>query len=108
MIIVAAMSVLSALARRSDALTQWLFPAGILVAWEALSLAGFIPLRVLPAPTAVTCRRMELTLSGELLRNIWLNSWRAIAGLAIAFALGLANGRVHYRLVAAEIYSETS
>jgi ABC-type dipeptide/oligopeptide/nickel transport system ATPase subunit len=85
-----AMNVLSALARRSDAPTQWLLPAGILVAWEAtLSLAGFIPLRVLPAPTAVLAAAWKLTLNGELLRNIWV-SFCAIAGLAI---VGLGSER---------------
>jgi len=78
------------------ALTPWALPVGIVVAWEALSLAGFIPGRVLPAPTDVVIAGWKLMRSGELLRNIWVSFWRAIVGFAIGggigFALGLANG----------------
>ena len=77
-------------------LTQWALPVGILVIWEALSLAGWIPDRVLPAPTAVAAAGWRLLLSGELARNVWVSTWRAFAGLAvgggIGFAFGLANG----------------
>jgi sulfonate transport system permease protein len=82
--------------RRLGALTQWVLPIGIIVAWEALSLAGVIPLRILPAPTAVIAAGWRLTLSGELPRNMWVSFWRAFVGFVIGggigFALGLANG----------------
>jgi sulfonate transport system permease protein len=78
------------------ALTPWALPVGIVVAWEALSLAGLIPSRVLPAPTDVVIAGWKLLRSGELLRNIWVSFWRAIMGFeiggGIGFALGLANG----------------
>jgi sulfonate transport system permease protein len=78
------------------ALTPWALPVGIVMAWEALSLAGLIPSRVLPAPTDVVIAGWKLLRSGELLRNIWVSFWRAIVGFAIGggigFALGLANG----------------
>jgi sulfonate transport system permease protein len=81
---------------RLAALTQWLLPAGILVLWQILSLAGLIPGRVLPAPTAVAAAGWKLLLSGELLRNVWVSFWRAAVGFAIGgaigFAFGLANG----------------
>jgi sulfonate transport system permease protein len=81
------------------ALTPWALPVGIVVAWEALSLAGLIPSRILPAPTDVASAGWKLLRSGELLRNIWVSFWRAIMGFAIGggigFALGLANGLSH-------------
>jgi sulfonate transport system permease protein len=81
---------------RADALTQWALPAAIVLTWELLSLLGFIPPRVLPAPTAVAAAGWKLLLSGELVRNIWVSFWRAIFGFAIGggigFAFGLANG----------------
>jgi sulfonate transport system permease protein len=84
------------IAKRWDAVTQWALPVGILVLWEALSLAGLIPGRVLPAPSDVAAAGWKLLLNGELLRNIWVSFWRAIVGFAIGggigFALGLANG----------------
>jgi len=77
-------------------LTQWMLPVGIIALWQLLSVAGWIPGRVLPAPTEVVAAGWKLTLSGELLRNIWVSFWRAIVGFAIGgsigFAFGLANG----------------
>jgi sulfonate transport system permease protein len=77
-------------------LTQWALPIGIIAGWQALSLAGLIPQRILPAPTAVIAAGWHATISGELPRNIWVSFWRAIVGLVIGggigFALGLANG----------------
>jgi len=90
------MNHLATITRYSEKLTQWMLPVGIIVVWEALSLAGLIPQRIMPAPTAVVVAAWKLTLSGELLRNVWVSFWRALVGLAIGggigFALGLANG----------------
>jgi sulfonate transport system permease protein len=90
------MTVLAAITRQSEKLTQWALPVGIIVVWEALSVAGMIPARVLPAPSAVIAAGWHATLSGELPRNIWVSFWRAMVGLVIGgsfgFALGLANG----------------
>jgi sulfonate transport system permease protein len=83
-------------AAKPSVLTQWALPLGIIVVWQALSVAGWIPGRVLPAPTDVAVAGWKLLQSGELLRNIWVSFWRAIAGFAIGasigFAFGLANG----------------
>jgi sulfonate transport system permease protein len=81
------------------ALTQWALPIGIIVLWQALSAAGVISGRVLPAPTDVLAAGWKLLKSGELVRNIWVSFWRAIVGFAIGggigFAFGLANGLSH-------------
>lgn len=81
---------------RLNALTQWALPLVIIAAWQALSVAGLIPGRVLPAPSDVLAAGWKLLQSGELLRNIWVSFWRAIVGFAIGgsigFAFGLANG----------------
>lgn len=74
----------------------WLPPLAIIVLWEVLARAGVISANVLPAPSAVAAAFWNLLLSGELLRNIGVSTWRALAGFAIGgsigFALGLANG----------------
>jgi sulfonate transport system permease protein len=71
-------------------------PVGVIALWQLLSSMRVIPDRVLPAPSAVVIAGWRLLVSGELLKNIWVSFWRAIAGLAIGgsigFALGLANG----------------
>jgi sulfonate transport system permease protein len=81
---------------RLSLLTQWALPLGIVVAWQALSVVGLIPGRVLPAPSDVVAAGWKLLQSGELLRNIWVSFLRAIVGFAIGggigFAFGLANG----------------
>ncbi len=79
-----------------DGLTQWIVPLLIIVIWQAASVAGWISVRVLPAPSDVALAGWKLLLSGELERNIWVSFWRAIIGFAIGggigFAFGLANG----------------
>jgi sulfonate transport system permease protein len=77
-------------------LTQWALPLAIVLLWQALSAAGLISSRVLPAPTDVLLAGWKLLKSGELVRNIWVSFWRAVVGFAIGgsigFAFGLANG----------------
>ncbi|BAT61907.1 putative aliphatic sulfonates transport permease protein SsuC [Variibacter gotjawalensis] len=79
-----------------EGVTQWLLPVAILAIWQALSAVGFIPSRVLPAPSDVVIAGWKLLLSGELPRNMWVSFWRAFAGFliggGIGFAFGLANG----------------
>ncbi|PZQ48376.1 MAG: ABC transporter permease [Rhodovulum sulfidophilum] len=74
----------------------WILPVVILLGWEALARAGLISANVLPAPSAVIAAFWKLLVSGELIRNIGVSAWRALAGFAIGgtigFALGLANG----------------
>ena len=78
------------------ALLPWALPLAMLAVWEGASLAGLIPLRVLPAPTDVARAAWRLMLSGELVRNIWVSFCRAAVGFVIGggigFVLGLANG----------------
>jgi len=82
--------------RGLQTLTQWALPIGLILVWQAMSMAGLIPSRVLPAPTDVVAAGWKLLKSGELMRNIWVSFWRAIVGFAIGgsigFGLGLANG----------------
>lgn len=87
---------MNSLTRKFDGLTQWLLPLAIIVGWQILSSTGFIPVRILPAPSDVLRAGRKLLLSGELLWNVWVSFWRASIGLAIGggigFILGLANG----------------
>ncbi|SHG37735.1 aliphatic sulfonate ABC transporter permease SsuC [Bradyrhizobium erythrophlei] len=81
---------------RADGLIQWIVPLAIVVVWQAACETGFVPGRVLPAPSDVALAGWKLLLSGELARNIWVSFWRAGAGFVIGggigFAFGLANG----------------
>src|SRR3982075_2942988 len=81
---------------RADALIQWIVPLAIVLVWQTACVTGFVPARVLPAPSDVALAGWKLLLSGELTRNIWVSFWRAGVGFAIGggigFAFGLANG----------------
>jgi sulfonate transport system permease protein len=81
---------------RIDSLLPWLVPAGLLVVWQIACSTGFVSARVLPAPSDIVAAGYRLLLSGELLANMWVSFWRAMAGFVIGggigFAFGLANG----------------
>jgi sulfonate transport system permease protein len=81
---------------RPDGLIQWIVPLVILLVWQVACVTGFVPARVLPAPSDVALAGWKLLLSGELARNIWVSFWRAgigfVIGGGIGFAFGLANG----------------
>src|ERR1700687_5999217 len=81
---------------RAEGLLQWIVPLVILVVWQAACAAGWVPARVLPAPSDVALAGWKLLLSGELVRNIWVSFWRASVGFVIGggigFAFGLMNG----------------
>jgi sulfonate transport system permease protein len=79
-----------------DGLIPWLVPLVIVLLWQLASVTGFVPARVLPAPSDVVLAGWKLLLSGELVRNMWVSFWRAgvgfLIGGGIGFAFGLANG----------------
>lgn len=81
---------------RSENYAQWIVPLAILIVWQAASVTGLVPSRVMPAPTDVAAAGWKLLLSGELAQNIWVSFWRAAVGFliggSIGFAFGLANG----------------
>jgi sulfonate transport system permease protein len=81
---------------RADGLIQWIVPLVIVLVWQIACVTGFVPVRVLPAPSDVALAGWKLLLSGELARNIWISFWRAgvgfVIGGGIGFAFGLANG----------------
>src|ERR1700684_431878 len=81
---------------RADAVVQWIVPLVIVSVWQLACVAGWVPARVLPAPSDVALAGWKLLLSGELVRNIWVSFWRAgigfVIGGSIGFVFGLANG----------------
>jgi sulfonate transport system permease protein len=81
---------------RFSPLQGWIVPALVVVLWEVLARVGFIKANVLPAPSQVFEAFWTLLLSGELIANIAISTWRAVLGLiiggSIGFVLGFANG----------------
>jgi len=81
--------------RQIDHLAPWGVPILILILWQLLSQFGIIPARILPSPLAVLSG-IKLASTGELTRNIWVSTVRALGGFliggGIGFVLGLLNG----------------
>jgi len=60
----------------------------ILLIWEICSLTGFIPPRILAAPSAVAGTFWSMLASGELEWNLLVSLGRVSAGLSIAIVVG--------------------
>jgi sulfonate transport system permease protein len=82
--------------KRLEQVAPWGVPILLVLIWQLASQTGWLPSRVLPAPTAVIQAAIQLTQSGELLRNVGVSAGRALTGFliggSIGFILGLANG----------------
>ncbi len=89
-------------------LLPWAVPVGLLVIWELLSQTGIISTRILPAPSQVVITAINLSLSGELFRNIGISAARAIAGLLVGGSIGLILGFVNGIFPWAETLFDTS
>jgi taurine transport system permease protein len=81
--------ILAALARRAGAIASLL---ALVVAWEAAARSGVVTPFLLPPLSAVLARVWEDAASGELAVNLGLTLYRALAGFAIAGALGVLLG----------------
>lgn len=80
------------LRHRRASLAPWLVPAGLIVVWQVLSMAGLLATQILPAPTDVIAAGWRLGWSGELLHHVTISTERALAGLAVGGGIGLALG----------------
>lgn len=65
----------------------WIVPVLILTAWEYVTRAGRLSVRVLPEPWAVIKAAWHLTQTGKLLSNLKVSSGRAFAPLGAPDAL---------------------
>ena len=81
-------------------LVPWLVPLALVIAWQVSSSAGWLSVRVLPAPLDVLRSAWELTVSGELWEHLKISAGRALLGLAIGggagLLLGLLTGSVRF------------
>ncbi|WP_274652048.1 aliphatic sulfonate ABC transporter permease SsuC [Paenibacillus humicola] len=76
----------------SDYGLPWLLPVLLIIVWQLLGTAGFIPARVLPTPLAIVKAAIALSSSGELFEYIGISTQRALIGFAIGAAIGFALG----------------
>ncbi|MBD3884122.1 aliphatic sulfonate ABC transporter permease SsuC [Phormidium tenue FACHB-886] len=89
-------------------LAPWLVPVGLIILWQVLAQIGVISTRILPAPTQVVQAAIDLTLSGELIRNVGVSLYRALIGFLIGGSIGLALGLLNGISPVAERYLDSS
>jgi sulfonate transport system permease protein len=61
----------------------WLLPVFLIIAWVVASQYGWISSRILPSPIDIVRAAVDLSISGELAKNIVASSERAGWGLLI-------------------------
>src|SRR3954447_14818786 len=81
--------IVAGLARRAGAIASLL---ALVVAWEAAARSGVVTPFLLPSLSAVLVRVWEDASSGELVVNLGLTLYRALAGFAIAGLGGVLLG----------------
>jgi sulfonate transport system permease protein len=75
-----------------DRRLAWMLPAGLLVIWIAVSLAGKIDARLLPAPTTIAVTLFGGIADGSMPSALVASLARSCLGLAIGGAVGLGVG----------------
>ena len=74
----------------------WLLPAFLVIVWVVATQYGWISSRILPSPIDIVSAAVDLSVSGELVKNIAASSeragWGLLIGGSIGFFLGLSNG----------------
>lgn len=73
-------------------LISWLVPLALLVAWETAVRFGFIPQRILPAPSTVLTTAWKFILDGSLPENLLVSLRRAWTGYLIGGSFALTLG----------------
>lgn len=65
-------------------------PIIVLLAWELASRTGWLPPRLLAAPSTAIATGFEMLVRGNLPEHLWASAQRAYAGLFIGVVLGVA------------------
>ena len=75
-----------------NALVPWSLPIGLIIVWQLAAQAGWLSVRILPAPVSIAKTFWRMTLDGELGSNLAISTLRALTGFAIGGSLGLLLG----------------
>ena len=73
-------------------LAAWALPLALAAAWQAASLAGLLPARVLPAPSDVAMAFWQNLRNRTLIDAAAISTERALLGLAIGGGIGFVFG----------------
>ena len=80
--------------RLGHALLPWALPVVLILLWQLAAQAGWLSVRVLPAPVTIGKTFWRMTLSGELGSNLAISTARALSGFAIGGSVGLILGLI--------------
>ena len=78
--------------RRLSVFKRLLSPLAALLIWELVCRLGWVDAQLLPAPTAIVARLIELASAAEFWQHFGITLYRLVAGLAVAIVLGLVLG----------------
>jgi ABC-type nitrate/sulfonate/bicarbonate transport system permease component len=70
----------------------------VLVLWEAVSRLGLTSPILLPPFSVAMERLLELTITGELSKALWITTYRSFIGLFVATAVGMSVGLAMARI----------
>lgn len=104
-------SLLPSRARRRQlrkSLLPWLVPILLLLLWQVLAGLSLIPVRILPAPTAIAAAGLTLARSGELWVHLSASGMRAATGFTIGASLALLFGFINGVQPRAELLLDSS
>ena len=76
-------------------LAPWAVPIVLVIVWEIASEAGFLPGRILPAPSQVALAFWENVMNGSLFVNAGISTKRALQGLVVGGTFGLILGIIN-------------
>ncbi len=80
------------LRRREHRVLRVLAIAGLLLLWEALARAGWVPVLFLPSPLGVLREGGQMIASGELVVHLAASLQRLVLGFVVGGALGVGVG----------------
>jgi len=80
------------LTRRQHRALRVVALAALVLVWEAIARAGWVPVLFLPSPVGVLAEAAEMLRSGELLVHLAASLSRLLLGFAIGAALGVVVG----------------
>jgi len=78
--------------RRLSFFKRLISPVAALVIWELVCRLGWVEPQLLPAPTAIVARMIELASAAEFWQHFGITLYRLGLGLAIAIVLGVTLG----------------
>lgn len=69
-------------------------PAIVIIAWQIVSVSGFVSETVLPSPLLIVQSFISLTISGEIFVHLKISILRALCGFLLGAGIGLSLGLI--------------